>query len=432
MRADDRELLRLAVPAFLTLVSEPLLLLADSAIVGRLGAVPLAGLGLAGAILTTVVSLCVFLAYGTTATVARHLGAGRRTTAIRSGIDGIWLAVVIGAVASIALTVGAGPLVGLFDANSAVADQAVAYLQVAGLGAIPALILLAATGLLRGLFDTTTPLVVVVSSNLINIVLSLWFVHGLDGGIAGAAWGTVIAQWAAAVALLVVVRRAASTAGVRLGPSWTGLGRIARSGLPLLLRTLTLRASLLVMTIAATRMGTAELAAIQVSLALWTFLAFTLDALAIAAQALTGRLLGAGDVPGTRALTRRLRGWGVGFGVLTGLSLGAVAAILPALFTGDPEVQALLPPVLLVAALAQPIAGIVFVLDGILIGAGDGRYLAWAGLVVLAVFAPAAALVTALGGGLVGLWVTFALAFMGGRAVALLWRERQDSWLTVG
>jgi putative MATE family efflux protein len=431
-RAEDREILRLAVPAFLALVAEPLFLLADSAIVGHLGTRQLAGLSIAGAVLSTLISLCIFLAYGTTASVARRIGAGDVRGALAQGIDGVWLAVVIGAATTIAGVPLTGRLVGLFDPEARVADQAETYLRIGVLGAVPLLVMLATTGILRGLQDTRTPLVVAVAGNLANVLLNLWLVYGLDLGIAGSAVGTVIAQTGSAVVLVAVVVRAARRYGAPLRPSPTGIRGAGSAGVPLLLRTITLRASLLVMTYGATTLGEADLAAMQIAMTVWTFLAFALDAIAIAAQAITGRFLGAGDLDGTRAITDRMVRWGLVSGVVTGLALAVASPYLGPLFTADQHVRDLLVPVLLVAALAQPLAGIVFVLDGVLIGAGDGRYLAWVGLVVLAAFAPAAWVAVSAGGSLVWLWVAFAVAFMGGRAGVLVARERTPHWMRVG
>ncbi|MFL6157676.1 MAG: MATE family efflux transporter [Marmoricola sp.] len=432
IRAQDREILRLAVPAFLALVAEPLFLLADSAVVGHLGTPELAGLGIAGAVLSTLISLCVFLAYGTTASVGRRIGAGDEVGALEHGIHGIWLAVTIGVVTTGAGLVGTPALVGLFGAGSAVADQAETYLRIGVLGAVPLLVMLAATGVLRGLQDTRTPLAVAVVGNLVNIGLNLVLVYGLHLGIGGSALGTVVAQLGSAAALTVVVVRAARRHGVALRPSRAGVLGAGRAGVPLLLRTVTLRAGLLVMTYGAASFGDTDLAAMQIAMTLWTFLAFTLDAVAIAAQAITGRYLGAGDLGGTRAITRRMLRWGVGAGVLTGIALAATSPFLGPLFTSDDRVTDLLVPVLLVAAAAQPLAGVVFVLDGVLIGAGDGAYLARAGLLVLVVFAPAAWAAISLGGTLVWLWTAFVVAFMGGRGVVLLARERTTGWMTVG
>jgi putative MATE family efflux protein len=431
-RDDDREILRLAVPAFLALVAEPLFLLADSAIVGHLGTRQLAGLGIAGAILSTLISLCIFLAYGTTASVARRIGSGDLRGALEQGIDGVWLAVVIGTLTTVAGLPLTPWLVGLFRADARVSDQAETYLRIGVVGAVPLLVMLATTGILRGLQDTRTPLVVAVGGNLANVVLNLWLVFGLDLGIAGSALGTVVAQSGSAVVLIVVVVRAARRHGARLRPSPGGVRSAGSAGVPLLLRTVTLRAGLLVMTYGATTLGAPHLAAMQVAMTLWTFLAFALDAIAIAAQALTGRYLGAGDRDGTRAITRRMLRWGVVGGIVTGVALAAASPWLGALFTTDERVRDLLVPVLVVAALAQPLAGVVFVLDGVLIGAGDGRYLAWAGLLVLAVFAPTAWLAVAAGGTLVWLWLAFAVAFMGGRALVLLARAKDDAWMRLG
>ncbi len=433
-RQHDREILRLAVPAFLALVAEPMFLLADSAIVGHLGTTELAALGIASAVMGTLVSLSIFLAYGTTASVARQVGAGRTTEALTQGVDGLWLATGIGLVASLVTVPLTRPLVRLFGPGPVVEDQAVVYLRIALLGAVPLLLMLAATGVLRGLQDTRTPLVVAVAANGANVVLNLVLVYGVgpwEGlGLAGSAWGTLLAQVGAATALVWVVVRAARRTHASLRPDLAGIRAAGRAGVPLILRTLMLRASLLVMTYAAARLGDADLATMQLALTIWTFLAFTLDAVAIAAQAITGRYLGAGDAEGAREVTRRMERWGWASGVVTGAALAALSPVLGGLFTSDPAVLELLVPVLLVAALAQPLAGIVFVLDGVLIGAGDAVYLAWAQLVTLALFVPVA---LALGDrGLTWLWIAFGALFMGGRAVTLLLRARGDRWLRLG
>jgi putative MATE family efflux protein len=431
----DREILRLAVPAFLALVAEPLFLLADAAIVGHLGTPELAGLGVAGAVVQTAVGLCIFLAYGTTASVARRIGAGDARGALAQGIDGVWLAVLIGVVATLVGLLSSAWLVGLFDVDAAVAGHATTYLRWAFLGVTPLLVMLAGTGILRGLQDTRTPLVIAVVGNLANVALNLLLVYGLDLGIAGSAIGTDLAQLGSALALVTVVVRAARRAGAPLRPDLPGVRRAAHAGVALVIRTLTLRASLLVMTYGAATLGATATAAQQLAMTLWTFLAFALDAIAIAAQAITGRYLGAGDLGVARRATDRMVRWGVLSGVVTGALLALASPVLGGLFTGDPEVRAALWPVLLVAALFQPVAGLVFVLDGVLIGAGDGRYLAWAGAVVLAVFAPLAWLAvasTSADHGLVALWLVFGIAFMGSRAVVLLARARGTAWMVTG
>jgi putative MATE family efflux protein len=434
-RAQDREIVRLAVPAFLALVAEPLYLLSDAAIIGHLGVEPLAGLGIAGAVLQTVVGVCVFLAYGTTASVARRLGAGDRAGALGEGIHGLWLAVLIGVLVTVVVAGLPGSWVGLFGPGPEVAEQATAYLRVAALGIGPLLVMLAATGVLRGLQDTTTPLVVAVAGNLANIALNLLLVHGLDLGIAGSALGSVLAQVASAVALTAVVVRAARRESTSLRPDPAGILEVARAGVPLVVRTLTLRAVLLLTAYAVTRGATGDQQAVdvathQLAMTIWTLLAFVLDAIAIAAQAITGRLLGAGDTDGARAATRRMVWWGVVSGVVTGALVAAAAPLVGGLFVDDERVVDLLVPVLVVVAVTQPLAGIAFVLDGVLIGAGDGRFLARAMLVAGLLTAPLVLLLA--GSGLVAIWVAFSGFFMLARAAVLVWRARGDTWLVTG
>ncbi len=427
----DREIWRLAVPAFAALVAEPLFLLADSAIIGRLGTAQLAGLGVAGAVLTTLLGLFVFLAYGTTSSVARQLGAGDRRAAYTQGADGIWLALGLGLVTAVVGVAAAPWLIGLLGPSEAVAGHAVTYLRVAGLGLPAMFVVFAATGVLRGLQDTRTPLVVAVTANLANIVLNVVLVYGFDLGIGGSAAGTAIAQAGAACWLTLVVVRGAREYGAALTPDRAGIRAAGHTGLPLVVRTLTLRVALLVTTYVATAQGDVAIAAHQVAFTVWTFLVFALDALAIAAQAMTGRYLGAADLDGVRDVTRRLIWWGVLSGVVFGLALLALSQLLGPLFTADVAVQDALAAVLIVAAVQQPVCGVVFVLDGVLIGAGDGVYLAWAGVVTLVAFVPLALTVPATDGGLVWLWWAFG-GFMLARLATLLWRARSPAWMVTG
>ena len=419
------------MPAFGALIAEPLFLLADSAIVGRLGTAPLGSLGVAAQALTALVNVSIFLAYGTTAAVARQLGAGNHRAAIRQGIDGLWLAAAIGvAVLAVGLPL-AGPIVTAFGASPAVTSGAQTYLRISLLGAPGMLAVLAGTGILRGLQNTRTPLLISVTANVVNVALNATFVLGLHWGIAGSAWGTVIAQNAAAAAYLAMVGAGARRAGVRLGPDLPGLKAAARTGAALVIRTLALQAVLIAATAIAAREGDAAIAAHQVAYRIWTLLAFALDAIAIAGQAITGKYLGAGDVAGTRAATARMIGWGTGCGAVFGLATLAARPFLPAVFAAAPPVAHLLLAVLLIVAVSQPIAGVVFVLDGVLIGAGDQDYLAVAGLLSTAVFAVAAATAVASGSGLTGLWFAI-VAWLLARFVTLTWRARSSRWLVTG
>ncbi|MCX5227376.1 MATE family efflux transporter [Streptomyces sp. NPDC006553] len=430
-RQHDREIVSLALPAFGALVAEPLFLMVDSAIVGHLGTPQLAGLAIAAALLSTAVSVFVFLAYATTAAVSRRVGAGDLQAAIRQGMDGIWLALLLGA-AVVALTLPAAPwLIDLFGASDTAAPYAVTYLRISSLGIPAMLVVLAATGVLRGLQDTRTPLYVAIGGFAANGALNVGLVYGAGLGIAGSAWGTVIAQCGMAVAYLVVVVRGARRHGASLRPDAAGIRASAQAGVPLLVRTLSLRAVLMIATAVAARMGDAEVAAHQIILSLWSLMAFALDAIAIAGQAIIGRYLGANDAEGARQVCRRMVQWGVLSGVVLGALLIVARPLFVPLFTGDTVVQDTLLPALLVVAISQPISGVVFVLDGVLMGAGDGPYLAWAMLLTLAVFAPVALLVPALGGGLTALW--WAMTLMMSVRMATLWfRSRSGRWIVTG
>ncbi|MEV6976455.1 MATE family efflux transporter [Kitasatospora sp. NPDC093806] len=430
-RRHDREILALAVPAFGALVAEPLFLLADSAIVGHLGTAQLAGVGVASAVLTTATGVFVFLAYATTAAVARRIGAGDRRAAIQQGIDGIWLALGLSAAVVALVLLLAPQLARLLGASPTAVPYAVTYLRISALGIPAILLVMAATGVLRGLQDTRTPLYVAVAGFAANLGLNLGLVYGAGLGVAGSAWGTVLAQTGMAAVYLFVVVRGARREGASLRPDPAGIGAGARAGGPLLVRTLSLRAVLMIATAVAAGLGDDQMAAHQIAMTVFLFIAFALDAIAIAGQAIIGRYLGAGDVPGTRAAARRMIEWGIGAGVLLGLLVVLARPLYVPLFTPDPAVQQQLDTVLLLLALCQPVAGLVFVLDGVLMGAGDGPYLAWAMLGTLAVFAPAALAVPASGTGLAGLWWAMNL-FMLVRGGFLAGRARGGKWLVTG
>lgn len=430
-RALDREIFALALPTFATLVTEPLLLIADSAFIGHLGTDQLAGLGIATNVIGIVIGLCIFLAYGTTSSVARRLGAGDRRAALAGGIDGLVLAGLLGLGLLIVLQVLLPTVVSAYGPPPDVREAALAYLRVAICGLPSILVLLAGTGVLRGLQDTTTPLKVAVVTNLANIGLNYVLVYGAGWGIQGSAIGTLIAQTGAAAVIGIIVVRGARRERVRLGFHPSGVLAAARAGGWLIARTATLQVAITLTTVVATAGGAVVLAAHQVVSSIWVLLAFALDAIAIAGQAIIGRLLGAGDVALGRAMTTRMIGWGVACGVGFGVIVGVGGQFVAAVFTPDPSVQRLVGQALVVVALTTPVAGIVYVLDGVLIGAGDGRYLALAGLIALAAYVPLALAVRWFDAGLIWLWAAYG-GFMLARMLTLVGRARSDVWIRTG
>ena len=434
-RRIDREILRLAVPALGALVAEPLFLLGDAAVVARLGTEPLAGVAVAATVLQTVVGLCVFLAYGTTAAVARRLGAADRLGALRDGVAGLWLAVGLGLVLGVLGVALAPELVSWLGADDpSVAAAATTYLRISAVGLPAMLVVLAGTGVLRGEQDTRTPLVVSIVAASVNLALSAWWTLGLDWGVAGSAWATVAVQAGAALAYLLIIGRTLARGGFGRAvwhPATGDLLRAARDGIALLVRTAALRAVFLVSIVVAAAGGAVALAAYQLAYTTWSLLALVLDSLAIAAQALLAHSLGAGDAAAARALLRRLLAWGWWVGVALGLLVVVTRSAYVPLFQLEPQVADLFAATLLVVAVHQPVAGPAFVLDGVLIGAGDARWLAGAQTLMLAAFLPLAGWVAWTGGGLVALWLAL-LAWMVVR-LALLWRRSAgDGWLVLG
>ena len=432
----NRDILRLAVPALGSLVAEPLFLIVDSALVGHLGVTPLAGLGIASAVLQTIVGLMVFLAYATTPAVARRFGAGDPTRAVSVGIDGMWLALGIGAILALAGYLATPLLVGLFGASPEVTADAETYLGISMWGLPAMLIVFAATGLLRGMQDTVTPLWIAGLGFGANALLNWLFIYGFGWGIGGSAFGTVVAQWGMVAAYVVVISRLARRHDASVRPHREGVRGSARSGGWLFLRTLSLRAALLATVFAATTLGTEELAGWQVAFTIFSTAAFALDALAIAAQALIGKGLGAGDTGEVQRTLERTVTWGAWFGVIVGAMIGALSGVIGLLFTGDAALAALIQPALIVLAVAQPVCGVVFVLDGVLIGAGDAKYLAIAGVVNLVPFVPALVVPAMLGaGGAAGLaWLSVAFfgVYMLARLATLGWRVRGAAWMSAG
>ena len=432
----NRRILELALPAFAALVAQPLFVMADTAIVGQLGTDPLAGLGVGSTLTLALVGVFVFLAYGSTATVARLVGANREKDAAESGVQAMWLALVLGAVVGLVSWGFAPQLAAWLGAGGAVHEQAVAYLHWSLPGLPGMFLVLAATGTLRGMADGRTPMVLAIGAAVLNLVGDVVLVFGLGMGIAGSGAATAFAETLMGLTAAGIVARGAAKMGAEQRPRLAGMRTSLLVGVPLLIRTLALRAALLLTTWTAARSGAVALAAHQVGFTIWSFLQYVLDALAIAGQTLIGQALGASRPGEARALSRRMAGWSLCAGLLLGGVTLFVRHPLAALFTPDPGVRDAVAAVLVVIGCTLVIASWVTLFDGVLIGAGDGPYLARASLITLAVYAPLALAVArfAPGGvpGLVWLWLAFTIGFMGARVATLWWRERSDAWLVTG
>ena len=412
-------------------MAQPLFTLIDAAIVATLGTTSLAALGAGAQVFTTVTGLAIFLAYGTTAVVARRVGAGQLGAAIGDGVEGMALGLGLGVAATISTWALAPLLLAWIGTSPATTPEALAYLRTISLAFPFALLAMAAIGVLRGLQDTATTLWVTLAAVGTNLALAAYLVLVARWGIAGSAWATVAAEAVAAALLLRELARRARQHGASLRPSRSGVLVSARGSVPLFWRTVALRGVFVLAVVVAARLGDAQLAAYYVTFTVWYLLALGMDALAIAGQALLGRHLGAGSVGTARAVTWQMTRWGV----LLGLALACLVLVArpwaPELFGDDPVVQAMVTSALVVVALQQPLAGVVFVLDGVLLGAGDAKFLVRAQALALAAFAPAALWVLAARGSVTDLWLALTV-FMAVRASAFGWRVRGDAWLVTG
>lgn len=427
--ATARRIAALALPALVVLAAEPLYVLVDTAVVGHLGRVPLAALAVGGTVLTLTAWLGTVVAYGTTGRSARRFGAGDRAAAVAEGVQASWLALSVGVLVALAIQVGGGWLARtLVGGPGEVADAAATWLRIAALGAPGLLLAAAGNGWLRGIQDTRRPLLFVLGPNLLSALLCPLLVYPAGLGLAGSAVANAVAQTISGGLFAAALVRER----VPLRPRPRLIGQQLALSRDLLIRGVAFQASFLSATAVAARFGAAAVGAHQIAVQLWFFTALVLDALAIAAQSLIGAALGAGEAAAARALARRIALLGGLCGVAFAVLIAAGAGLVPSWFSSDPQVreQAMVAWPWFVAL--QPIGGVVFALDGVLIGAGDVRYLRNLTIVAaLGGFLPAIWLAYGLDLGLGGIWAGLTL-FVVLRLVALLLRLRSGAWAVVG
>ena len=427
-----RRIAALAFPALGVLAAEPLYLLFDTAVVGRLGAVSLAGLAIGGLVLNLAGSSLTFLSYGTTARSARFFGAGDRAAAVAEGVQASWLAAVIGVVLAAVVQVAAVPLLGVIAGGGDIADAALGWLRIAVLGAPAILISMAGNGWMRGVQDTVRPLRYVIVGFAVSAVLCPLLVFGWLGlprlALPGSAVANLVGQWVAAV----LFGRALLSERVPLRPHLAVLRAQVTMGRDLLVRTIAFQACFVSAGAVAARFGAAAVAAHQVVLQVWSFLALVLDSLAIAAQSLVGAALGAGQLGHAKVVAWRVTLFSAAAAAVLATVFAVGSGVLPALFTDDRSVldEVGVPWWFLVAQL--PVAGVVFALDGVLLGAGDAKFMRNATVLsALAGFLPLIWLSLFYGWGLAGIWAGLS-TFMVLRLLCVGWRAASGRWLVAG
>ena len=426
----DRRIIRLALPALGTLAVEPLYVLVDTGIVGHLGTAQLGGLALAATALLVLSAASTFIAYSTTQRFANRRGAGRDDEASAVGIQALWLSALLGIPLAGAIALLARPACIALGGHGDVLRYGALYLRIAALGLPFVFVALAGHGVLRAVARLERPLVIAVIANVANLVLEIVAVYGLHWGIAGSAWSTVFVQITAAAFYFRAMAPYLGAARSR-GPSRAELGRFMRAGRDLALRAAAMLAAFVGATALAARVDTPTLAAHQIGVQAFSFLALALDALAIPAQTFVAESLGALDPAHAVEVGRRVTRLSVMAGSIIGAALLAVAWPLPRLFTADPAVVHRAFGALAVLALVQPVAGLAFGLDGVLIGAGDFRFLGRAAIGNLAAFLPVALLVVVAPSlGIIGVWIALAM-WLGSRAAVNVARFRQGGWAHV-
>ena len=401
----DRQILRLAVPALGALAADPLVTLVDTAFVGRLGATELGALGINAAVFSLSFALFNFLAYGTTPLVAAAWGKGDREAAGRVVLQAMGLALVIGMMAVAILETMWLPLLRAMQAGPDLLQPAGEYLRIRALAAPAVLLVTVGHGAYRGMQDTRTPLLVTVGFNVVNLVGDPLLIFVAGWGLRGAAIATVLAQWTGAIWFLVLFNKRRREQGIEVRvPKLSELRPLATAGTELIARTAGLLAVFTAATAVAARIGTATVAAHQVAAQIWLFLSLLLDSLAIAGQALVGRYLGSGEVDHARAASERMLQWGLAFGAILGVIFWVLGPALPRLFTEDAEIVALVAGVMPFVAVLQPIGALVFVWDGIFMGAREFRFLMVSTLAAASVAGSVLILAVKAGWGLTGVW----------------------------
>jgi len=424
----DREILRLAIPALGSLAAEPTYILVDTAIVGHLGREQLAALGIAAIVLGTLFAIFNFLQYGTTAQVGRASGAGEERAARQLGGQALWLCLGVGIVLTGLLIALAPFVVRLMGGDGETAGYAVTYIRIVSLGLPFAFIAIGAQGYLRGVADLRKPLLVLIAGNVVNAILEVLFVYGFGWGIEGSAWGTVIAQAGMGIAFVVLLVRSARG---DLRPQVRLMRRLVTVGRHIFIRTAALMAAFTLAGAIVTRFGDASIAAHQIAFQLWIFLALILDAVAIAGQVIVGRSLGAGETQRAYEASVRMIWLSVYAGVFFAAVMFGLEGVLPHAFTGDELVIERAQAIWFLFALMQPLNGAVFALDGILIGASDGPFLAWSMVAAFAVSAAVALAALAFDWGIVGVWAAL-VVLIAVRLALMSWRFAGRRWLVTG
>ncbi|MBZ8178017.1 MATE family efflux transporter [Corynebacterium poyangense] len=420
-----REILALALPALGVLIAPPLYLLFDTAIVGRLGRFDLAALTAGTTIQSLITTQLTFLSYGTTARSARFFGRGHTSAAVREGVQSTWVALAVGSVLATIVMVFAPAITTWLAGSEDIGREAARWLRIAALGVPLILVIMAGNGWMRGVQDAVSPLFFTLAGVIPGAVAVPFFVA--HWGLVGSAFANVLGASITATCFLIKLLRSHSGSWL---PDWSTMRSQLVLGRDLILRSLSFQATFLAAAAVAARAGEASLAAHQILLQLWSFISLVLDSLGIAAQSLTGAALGKGTYDLARKTGIQVTRWSMLFAALICVIMAVFSRHIPALFTPDNEVRAALAGPWWLLVIMVLLGGIVFALDGILLGAADANYLRTISIAsVLCGFFPAVILAQIFHTGLLGIWFGLVL-FILIRLGAVAWRFHSMRWVS--
>lgn len=426
MTVSARQIFGLALPALGVLAATPLYLLLDTAVIGRLGAFELAALAVGTTVQSTVTTQLTFLSYGTTARASRLFGQGQREGAVAEGIQASWVGLGVGLLLAGVVWLFAEQIGLALSDDAATAAAAAQWLHIEAVAIPLTLLIMAGNGWLRGVQDTRRPLWFTLAGVIPGAILIPILVGRF--GLPGSAMANVVGIGITSSLFLLALRRE-HTGSWR--PRWDIMRRQLVMGRDLIVRSLSFQVAFISAAAVAARFGTSALAAHQILLQLWNFITLVLDSLAIAAQALTGAALGRGTVGVAKQVGQRVTLYSLLFAGALGAVFALGAGVIPRIFTDDGDVLASMSGPWWLMIVMIILGGVVFALDGVLLGAGDAGFLRT--ITVLAViggFLPGVWLAFALDGGLTGIWVGL-FAFILIRLVAVVWRFRSGAWAVV-
>lgn len=466
---DDKQILTLALPAALALAADPLLQVVDTAFVGHAGPDALAALGINSALFTFSFLVFNFLGTATTPLVARAKASKNETRAGMVTLQALMVATVCGSLLTVALLLGSDAALELMGADPQGApttyEMAKQFLMVRALAAPAVMLCTVGQGVFGGLQDMKTPLGITLSANAINLSLDVILILGLGWGVRGAACATTIAEWTAASSYLYFLwsRRdslggaAAPEAMKRMTPSElaSSFTPFFNAGGAVLMRTVLLLGTKTMASATAARLGSTAIASHQVVMQLWLLTSMLVDSLAVSGQSMVAVEFGKAkldclqnleyssvgtpqtastpsapsvavmDTMGARRVADRLLQLGVGSGIALAGLFTLASPVLPKLFTDDVQVTESINAILPIALAMLPVNGAVYVLDGILVGSRDFKWMAMAMSLAAGCVVSFLAAVEPLDLGLPGVWEALA-GLMLLRMATLVWRYQSN------